>query len=52
MPALSPVRKNRVGLRGNRMGTKGNKIAKARRQCSWECSKKIETCCYSEIFFS
>jgi hypothetical protein len=26
MPALSPVKKERVGLRGSRMGTKENKI--------------------------
>jgi hypothetical protein len=29
MPALSPVKKERVELGGSRMGTKGNKIAKA-----------------------
>jgi hypothetical protein len=52
MPALSPVKKERVGLGGSRMGTKENKIAKAGRPCPWECYEKIETCCYSEIFFS
>jgi hypothetical protein len=35
MPALSPVKKESVGLGGNRMGTKENKIAKAGRPCSW-----------------
>jgi hypothetical protein len=40
MPALSPVKKERVGLGGSRMGTKENKIAKAGRPCSWECYEK------------
>jgi hypothetical protein len=40
MPALSPMKKERVGLRGSRMGTKENKIAKAGRPCSWECYEK------------
>jgi hypothetical protein len=51
MPALSPVKK-RVGLGGSRIGTKENKTAKAGRPRSWECYEKIETYCYSEIFFS
>jgi hypothetical protein len=50
MPALSPVKKESVELGGSRMGTKENKIAKAGRQCSWECYQIIETYCYSEIF--
>jgi hypothetical protein len=45
------VKKERVGLEGSRMGTKDNKISKAGRPCSWECYEKIETYCYSEIFF-
>jgi hypothetical protein len=40
MPALSPVKKENVGLRGSRMGTKENEIAKAGRPCSWECYEK------------
>jgi hypothetical protein len=40
MPALSSVKKERVGLGGSRMGTKENKIAKAGRPCSWECYEK------------
>jgi hypothetical protein len=40
MPALSPVKKESVGLGGSRMGTKQNKIAKAGRLCSWECYEK------------
>jgi hypothetical protein len=40
MPALSPVKKESVGLGGSRMGTKENNIAKAGRRCSWECYKK------------
>jgi hypothetical protein len=46
------VKKESVGLGGSRMGTKENEIAKGGRPCSWECyEKKIETYCYSEIFF-
>jgi hypothetical protein len=52
MPGLSPVKKERVELGASRMGTKENKIAKVGRPCPWECYEKIETCCYSEIFFS
>jgi hypothetical protein len=37
MPALSPMKKERVGLGGSRVGTKDNKIATAGRPCSWEC---------------
>jgi hypothetical protein len=40
MPALSPVKKERVGLWGSRMGTKENKIAKVGRPCLWECYEK------------
>jgi hypothetical protein len=40
MPALSPVKKERVGLKGSRVATKENKIAKAGRRCSWECYEK------------
>jgi hypothetical protein len=40
MPALSPVKKERVGLGDSRMGIKENKIAKAGRPCSWECYEK------------
>jgi hypothetical protein len=40
MPALSPVKKENVGLRASRMGTKENNIAKAGRSCSWECYEK------------
>jgi hypothetical protein len=52
MPALSPVKKERVGLGGSRMGTKENKIAKAEDRVHGSATKKIETYCYSEIFFS
>jgi hypothetical protein len=53
MPAISPVKKEGVGLGGSRMGKKENKIAKAGRPCSWECyEKKIQTYYYSEIVFS
>jgi hypothetical protein len=40
MPALSPVKKERVALGDSRMGTKENKIAKPGRPCSWECYEK------------
>jgi hypothetical protein len=40
MPALSPVKKESVGLLGSRMGTKENKIAKAGRPCPRECYEK------------
>jgi hypothetical protein len=40
MPALSPVKKESVGLGGSGMGTKENKIAKAGRPCSLECYEK------------
>jgi hypothetical protein len=40
MPALSPMKKESVGLGGSRMGTKENEIAKAGRPCLWECYKK------------
>jgi hypothetical protein len=41
MPALSPVKKESVGLRGSRVGTKENKIAKTGTPCSWERYEKI-----------
>jgi hypothetical protein len=40
MPALSPVKKESVGLGGSRMGTEENEIAKAKRPCSWECYER------------
>jgi hypothetical protein len=43
--------KGECGVRGSRMSTKENKPVKAGRRCSWECYEKIETYCYSEIFF-
>jgi hypothetical protein len=52
MPALSPVKKERVWLGGSRMGTKENKSAKAGNRVHGSATKKIETHCYSEIFFS
>jgi hypothetical protein len=41
MPALSPVKKEMLGLEYSRMGTKENKNVKAGRRCSWECYEKI-----------
>jgi hypothetical protein len=40
MPAISPVKKESVGLGGSKTGTKENKFAKAGRLCSWECYEK------------
>jgi hypothetical protein len=52
MPALSPVKKESVGLGGSRMGTKENKIAKAGRPCSWECyEKNCKILLFRNIFF-
>jgi hypothetical protein len=52
MPALSPVKKERVGLGGSRMGTKENKIAKAGRLCSWECHEnKFKHTLIQKYFF-
>jgi hypothetical protein len=54
MPALSPVKKESVGLGSSRMGTKENKIAKAGRPCSWECykkKKKFNILLFRNIFF-
>jgi hypothetical protein len=45
------VKKERVGLGGSKMGTKENEIAKAERPFHGSSTKKIETYCYSEIFF-
>jgi hypothetical protein len=52
MPALSPVKRERVGLGGSRMCTKENNIAKAGRPCSWECyEKKLEHTVIQKVFF-
>jgi hypothetical protein len=52
MPALSPVKKGRVGLGGSRMGTKENEIAKAVRPCSWQCyEKKLKHTVIQKYFF-
>jgi hypothetical protein len=51
MLALSPVKKERGGLRGSRMGTKENKIANREDHVHGVLRKKLKHC-YSEIFFS
>jgi hypothetical protein len=52
MPALSPVKKKRVGLGGSGMGTKENKIAKAGRPRSWECyEKNVNILLFRNILF-
>jgi hypothetical protein len=40
MPALSPVKKESMGLGGRREGRKENEIANAGRPCSWQCYGK------------
>jgi hypothetical protein len=53
MAALSPLKKERVGLGGSRMGTKEHKIAKAGRQRSWECyEKNVNILFFRNIFSS
>jgi hypothetical protein len=49
MPALSPVKKESVGLGDS---TKENKIAKREDRAHGSATKKSDTYCYSEIFFS
>jgi hypothetical protein len=51
MPALSPVKKERVGLGGSRMGTKENEIEKAGRPCSWECYEKYLNILFIQKYF-
>jgi hypothetical protein len=52
MLALSPVKKESVGLGGSRMGKKENKIAKAQTPCSWECyEKKLKHTVIKKYFF-
>jgi hypothetical protein len=53
MPALSPVKKESVGLGGSRMGTVETILQKREDRVHGSATKrKIETYCYSEIFFS
>jgi hypothetical protein len=53
MPALSPMKKESVGLGGSRMGINENKIAKAGRSCSCECyEKKWKHAVIQKYFFS
>jgi hypothetical protein len=53
MAALSPVKKETVGLGGSRMYTKENKIAKVGRPCSWECyEKNLNILLFRNIFSS
>jgi hypothetical protein len=51
VPALSPVKKDRVGLGGSRMGTK-KRLQKREDSVHGSATKKTETYCYSEIFLS
>jgi hypothetical protein len=52
MPALSPVKKEIVGLGGSRMGTKKTRLRKREDRVHGSATKKIKTYCFSEIFFS
>jgi hypothetical protein len=47
MPALSPVKKESVGLGGSRMGTKKARLQKREDRVHGSATKKIETYCYS-----
>jgi hypothetical protein len=49
MLVLSPVKKEIVGLVGSRMSTR---LQKQEDRVHGSAMKKIEECCYSEIFFS
>jgi hypothetical protein len=52
MLALSPMKKESVGLGGSRMGTKENNISKAGRPCLWECyEKNLSILLFRNIFF-
>jgi hypothetical protein len=51
MPAVSSVKKERVGLGGSRMGTKKTRLQKREDRVHGSATKKIETYCYPEIFF-
>jgi hypothetical protein len=51
MPAVSPVKKERVGLGSSRMGTKNTRLQKREDSFHGSATKKTETYCYSEIFF-
>jgi hypothetical protein len=45
------VKKERVGLGGSRRGTKKTRFQKREDRVHGSATKKIETQCYSEIFF-
>jgi hypothetical protein len=50
MPALSPVKKERVGLGGSGIGTKENKIAKREDHVHGSATKKIENTLIQKFF--
>jgi hypothetical protein len=50
MPALSPVKKERVGA--VEWAQKKTRLQKREDRVHGSATKKIETCCYSEIFVS
>jgi hypothetical protein len=52
MPALSPVKKESVGLGGSRMGKKDTRLQKRKDRDYGSATKKTETYCHSEICFS
>jgi hypothetical protein len=52
MPVLSPVKKKVWGLGGSRMVQKKTRLQKREGHVHGSAAKKIETYCYSEIFFS
>jgi hypothetical protein len=52
MPALSLVKKERVGLGAVEWVQKKIRLQKRENRVHGSATKKIETYCYSEIFFS
>jgi hypothetical protein len=52
MLARSPAKKESVELRGSRMGTKKKtRLQKREDRVHWSAMKRIETYCYSAIYF-
>jgi hypothetical protein len=52
MPALSPVKKESLGLGGSRMGTKENKIEKREDRVHGVLRKKFKHTVIQKYFFS
>jgi hypothetical protein len=52
MTALSPVKKESLGLGAVEWVQKKTRLQKREDRVHGSATKKTETCCYSEIFFS